>query len=111
MKQCHLYSDTNECNTNNGGCQHNCVNTEGSYECQCRSGYRLSGNGQSCTGMYDSQFSLNVPMRYFPQISMSVQMVPTTVLRSVLTLPAPSHVPVKVAIYCPAMDDLALVWL
>ena len=42
---------------------------------------------------------------------MSVQMVPTTVLRSVLTLPAPSHVPVKVAIYCPAMDDLALVWL
>ena len=46
-----FYADVNECNTNNGGCQHNCVNTDGSYECRCRSGYRLSSNGRSCSGM------------------------------------------------------------
>ncbi|XP_033096542.1 uncharacterized protein LOC117100827 [Anneissia japonica] len=32
-------SDINECNENNGGCQHLCVNTEGSYYCQCYMGY------------------------------------------------------------------------
>ena len=48
---CVFYLDVNECNTNNGGCQHNCVNTDGSYECQCRSGYRFS-SGHSCTGMH-----------------------------------------------------------
>ena len=45
-----IFSDVNECSTNNGGCQHNCVNTDGSYECQCRSGYRLSSNGRNCIG-------------------------------------------------------------
>ena len=43
--------DVNECSTNNGGCQHTCINTDGSYECQCRSGYRLSSNGRNCIGM------------------------------------------------------------
>ena len=42
--------DVNECSTNNGGCQHECINTGGSYECRCRSGYQLSSNGRSCTG-------------------------------------------------------------
>ncbi|XP_035694584.1 uncharacterized protein LOC118428591 [Branchiostoma floridae] len=40
--------DTNECTSDNGGCSHNCVNTDGSYYCTCRTGYRLSGS-QSCT--------------------------------------------------------------
>ena len=28
-----------ECETSNGGCEHNCINNEGSYECSCRDGY------------------------------------------------------------------------
>ena len=40
----------NECRENNGGCDHICVNTVSSFECQCRSGYELQGNGKSCTG-------------------------------------------------------------
>ena len=44
------FIDTNECNTNNGGCQHSCINTAGSYQCWCNSGYRLSTNGKSCIG-------------------------------------------------------------
>ena len=47
----------NECNTNNGGCQHTCVNTDGSYECRCRSGYRLSSNGRTCIGMWSQMYT------------------------------------------------------
>ncbi|XP_019631490.1 PREDICTED: neurogenic locus notch homolog protein 1-like [Branchiostoma belcheri] len=37
-------TDINECSSNNGGCAHNCVNTDGSYYCTCRTGYQLSGS-------------------------------------------------------------------
>ncbi|XP_078693848.1 uncharacterized protein LOC144923323 isoform X2 [Branchiostoma floridae x Branchiostoma belcheri] len=40
-------TDINECLTNNGGCQHDCVNTAGSYYCTCRDGYLLS-QGHNC---------------------------------------------------------------
>ena len=55
LKFAHLYSlksfvvDVNECNTNNGGCEHTCSNTVGSYECHCRNGFILSNN-RSCNG-------------------------------------------------------------
>ena len=45
-------TDFNECNTNNGGCDHNCINTQGSYQCQCRVGYETNNNGINCTGSY-----------------------------------------------------------
>lgn len=41
--------DINECLTNNGGCSQVCNNTQGSYFCTCRSGYRLNGQ-YSCQG-------------------------------------------------------------
>ncbi|XP_022782080.1 uncharacterized protein LOC111323064 [Stylophora pistillata] len=37
-------SDVNECATNNGGCQHHCNNTAGTYTCFCDPGYKTSGN-------------------------------------------------------------------
>ena len=46
----YLFSDTNECDQNNGGCTENanCVNTLGSSECQCQRGYtKINGD---CTG-------------------------------------------------------------
>ncbi|KAH8382433.1 hypothetical protein KR009_003504, partial [Drosophila setifemur] len=41
--------DVDECSINNGGCQHRCKNTYGSYQCSCRNGYTLSENGHNCT--------------------------------------------------------------
>ncbi|XP_019738365.1 bone morphogenetic protein 1-like isoform X5 [Hippocampus comes] len=44
----HFFSDMDECSQENGGCQHECVNTMGSYRCQCRSGYMLHDNKRDC---------------------------------------------------------------
>jgi hypothetical protein len=41
-------ADINECAANNGGCQQNCINTLGSYYCNCSSGYTLNTDGKSC---------------------------------------------------------------
>ena len=46
-----VFTDNNECDENKGGCQHICVNTEGSYHCQCLPGYKLSSGGKICTGI------------------------------------------------------------
>ncbi|VDK38961.1 unnamed protein product [Taenia asiatica] len=34
--------DVDECRENRHGCEHNCVNTHGSYECTCNEGYQTS---------------------------------------------------------------------
>ncbi|MCG8621971.1 MAG: hypothetical protein MJE68_08265 [Proteobacteria bacterium] len=44
-------ADINECVRNTDGCDHNCVNTIGSYTCSCRTGYSLEANRRSCEGM------------------------------------------------------------
>ncbi|XP_018526748.1 bone morphogenetic protein 1 isoform X2 [Lates calcarifer] len=44
----HFFSDIDECSKENGGCQHECVNTFGSYSCQCRSGFMLHDNKHDC---------------------------------------------------------------
>lgn len=43
-----LSADKDECSKNNGGCQHECLNSFGSYECQCRSGFVLHDNQHDC---------------------------------------------------------------
>ena len=41
--------DINECSSNNGGCSDQCVNTPGSYSCQCRQYATLGSDGHTCT--------------------------------------------------------------
>lgn len=41
-------TDIDECVINNGGCQHECKNTIGSYICSCHNGYTLHENGHDC---------------------------------------------------------------
>ena len=43
-------SDVNECAVNNGDCDHNCTNNQGSYTCSCKRGYTLQGDAKSCKG-------------------------------------------------------------
>ncbi|KAK3754518.1 hypothetical protein QZH41_006877 [Actinostola sp. cb2023] len=39
-----IHEDINECYDQNGGCQQECSNKRGSYECVCRKGYRRDTN-------------------------------------------------------------------
>ena len=45
-----MFLDVNECATNNGGCEHNCMNTEGTFLCSCFNGYTLDNNAFNCSG-------------------------------------------------------------
>ena len=47
-----LFTDINECLDNNGGCEHTCLNTAGSYKCECMDGYKLHKNKRTCEGMH-----------------------------------------------------------
>lgn len=43
-------ADIDECQVHNGGCQQRCVNTRGSYYCECHPGSRLHVDGRTCLG-------------------------------------------------------------
>ncbi|KAJ3641013.1 hypothetical protein Zmor_027542 [Zophobas morio] len=43
-----FFTDMDECAINNGDCQHECVNTVGSYKCTCHNGFTLHENGRDC---------------------------------------------------------------
>lgn len=47
---CLVPADINECLANNGGCDHFCRNTVGSFECGCRKGYKLLTDERTCQG-------------------------------------------------------------
>ena len=44
-----VYVDEDECATNNGGCEHTCNNTAGSFTCSCNDGFELV-NSFCCSG-------------------------------------------------------------
>ena len=43
-------ADFNECNLNNAGCEHICNNTGGSFNCECRKGFKLKADKRGCEG-------------------------------------------------------------
>lgn len=43
-----FFTDKDECATDNGGCQHICKNTIGSYVCSCLNGFTLHENRHDC---------------------------------------------------------------
>ena len=45
-----MYTDVDECATNNGGCAQLCNNTDGSYECSCGPGFTLNSDENTCSG-------------------------------------------------------------
>lgn len=47
---CSFFADIDECLVNNGGCDHFCRNTVGSFECSCQKGYKLLTDERTCQG-------------------------------------------------------------
>lgn len=46
-------TDINECIVHPGICINGiCVNTDGSFRCECREGFSLDASGRNCVGMY-----------------------------------------------------------
>ena len=43
-----VFTDKDECAVDNGGCQHICKNTVGSYQCACHNGFTLHENMHDC---------------------------------------------------------------
>ena len=44
----HILADIDECAKENGGCEVSCVNTDGSFECDCQDGYNLNEDDETC---------------------------------------------------------------
>jgi fibulin 1/2 len=44
----HNCTEINECDINNGGCEYECINTDGGYRCGCPEGFTLRDDGRSC---------------------------------------------------------------
>ena len=42
---CIVIADIDECAIANGGCEHNCINTQGSFYCGCHEGFVLGSDG------------------------------------------------------------------
>ena len=51
-------SDFNECSLNNAGCEHVCNNTAGSFNCDCRAGFKLKADKMGCEGRTQSFVSV-----------------------------------------------------
>ncbi|KAI8507036.1 hypothetical protein Bbelb_154750, partial [Branchiostoma belcheri] len=49
-------SDINECSVVNGGCDHVCTNTMGTFHCSCVTGYTLDADGYSCSDINECNF-------------------------------------------------------
>ena len=45
-----IISDTNQCATDNSGCDHTCTDLIPGYECSCDYGYVLENDGKTCSG-------------------------------------------------------------
>ena len=42
--------DYNECDFGVSNCSQKCINTDGSFRCECDEGYELNPDGKSCRG-------------------------------------------------------------
>ena len=93
-----LLSDINECDEGIDDCDHNCTNTEGSFDCSCMNGYKLDSDQSNCTGKYSITCAFIGVIVYPNQISMNVTKLLMTVITIALTLREALNVHVLLAI-------------
>ena len=46
-------TDINECERGISGCEGNCTDTIGGFNCSCSEGFVLGADGKSCIGKYN----------------------------------------------------------
>ena len=46
----YVVPDIDECALDTDGCEQGCINTPGSFQCDCSEGYLLNANGFTCDG-------------------------------------------------------------
>ena len=61
-----MFIDVNECATNNGGCNHLCINAPGTATCGCNAGFFLAVDGVTCTSK--DRVPLNLILHFFNSI-------------------------------------------
>ena len=111
------YIDINECSTDGGGCSGSCVNSLGSFECTCSSGFQLDGDRVTCVGEKMLHNLANVVavcsflLHLFPnQTSTSAHKPKTTAAASCVGIPwAAISVNVKMALSLIQMASVAVV--
>ena len=91
-----IFSDINECDTINGGCEQICTNAIGSFACSCRIGYLLDENGFNRTGKLFT-FEQYIKILYFVfcssmQMLMNVRMMFLTTVMRTHSAPTPRGV-------------------
>lgn len=50
--------ELDECELKDHGCEHNCINTLGGYQCSCNIGYELHSDKKTCESKYSHLFSM-----------------------------------------------------
>ena len=94
--------EINECSENRDNCGQLCLNTPGSYSCDCRTGYRLHSDGATCNGILSPALSVTHyclrSIYYYIQISMNVLKIQMVVYRYVRILLEATLAPVALAI-------------
>lgn len=95
----------------NGGCEQICTDTFLSFNCSCRDGYVLNGDGFTCSGKYSCHSShVTVNLIVILQILMSVQAKITDVNTHVLIRMDPMSAIVLMATVWMLMAVLVMVY-
>ena len=55
------FTERDECEVNNGGCQQLCEDTLGAFRCACLPGFKLSANKKDCEGQIIMDYWLMLP--------------------------------------------------
>ena len=48
----------------NGGCSHDCMNTDGGYVCSCNEGFEIGNDQHSCIGNFYIDAMLFILLKY-----------------------------------------------
>lgn len=66
--------EVDECETQNHGCEHECINTLGGYECSCHIGYELHSDKKHCEGEFKCLLLASDCLMTMPYSSLSLSL-------------------------------------